>query len=60
VQRLPELRVLAHALPVATDRDEVTVVDEAIDERRGHDLIPKTAPHSSKPLFDVSTVDACS
>ena len=56
----PRARVLAHAVTVAADRDQVTVVDEAIDEGGGHDLIAEDFSHSSKPLFDVSTVDACS
>jgi hypothetical protein len=47
VQCLPELGVLAHAVAVAADRDDVAVVDEAIDERRRHDLVAK----DRAPLF---------
>ena len=39
VQGLPELGVLAHAVAVAADVDEVAVVQEPVDERRGHDLV---------------------
>ena len=41
MERLPELGVLPHAIAVAADRHEVAVVDEAIDERGGHDVIAK-------------------
>jgi hypothetical protein len=41
VQRLPELTVLAHPIAIAADGDEVAVMDEAIDELRGHDVVAK-------------------
>jgi hypothetical protein len=50
--------VLAHAVAVAANRDEVTVMDEAIDERRRHDVIAKDVAPLLKPLLEVSTVDA--
>ena len=39
MERVPELGVLAHAIAVAADRDQVTVVDEEIDGCGGHDLV---------------------
>ena len=33
-----------HPIAVASDVDNVTVVQKAIDQRRGHDLVPKNAP----------------
>ena len=56
--RLPQVRVLPHAIAIAADRYDVAVVDEPIDERRRHDVVAKDRP----PLFklDVRTVDACS
>lgn len=39
VQRLPQLRVLPHAIAVAADRDEIAVMHKAVDERGGHDLV---------------------
>ena len=34
------------------------MVKETINQRRGHDLVPKYTAQSSKPLFDVNTVEA--
>jgi len=39
VQGLPELRVLPHAVAVAANRDEVTVMHEAIDQCRRHHVV---------------------
>jgi hypothetical protein len=39
MQCLPELRVLAHAVAVAANRDQMTVADEPIDEGRCHRLV---------------------
>ena len=50
--------MLAHAVAAAADVDDMAVVQQAIDERSGHDLVAQDLPHSSKPLLDVSTVDA--
>jgi hypothetical protein len=44
VQRLPQLGVLSHAIAVAANRDQVAVVDQTIDERRGHHVIAKDIP----------------
>jgi hypothetical protein len=41
MQRLAELGVLPHAIAVATNRHEMTVMDEAIDERGRHHVIAK-------------------
>lgn len=35
-------------------------MDEAIDECGRHDVIAEDVPPILKPLFEVSTVDACS
>ena len=40
MQRVPELGVLSHPIAVAADRDDVTVVDQSIDERCG-EAIPR-------------------
>jgi hypothetical protein len=47
MQRMPEVGVLPHAVAVAADRHDVTVVDEPIDERGGHHVIAKDLA----PLF---------
>ena len=45
MEGLPELGVLAHAIAVAADGDEVAVVDEAIDQRRrDHVIAEDVAP----------------
>ena len=49
MEGLPELGVLTHAIAVAADRHEMTVVDEAIDEGGGHDVITKDVA----PLFEA-------
>ena len=43
-------------LPVNPDVHDVAVVEEPVDESRGHDVVAHTSPHSSKPLLLVSTV----
>ena len=50
MQRLPEVRVLPHAVTIAPDPHDVAVVDEPIDERRRHDLVAKDRPPLFKPL----------
>jgi len=50
VQGLPELGVLAHAVAVAADRDEMALMHEAIDERGGHDLVAEDAEMRTVPL----------
>ena len=48
----------AHPVSVAADVDDVAVVREAVDERRGHDLVAEhAAPLLEAPLLEVSTVD---
>jgi hypothetical protein len=39
MQCLPQYGVLPHAVTVAANRHEVTVMDETIDQGGGHDLI---------------------
>ena len=50
----------AHAVAVAADVDDVTVVQQAIDQRRGHHLIAQHLAPLIELLFEVSTVEACS
>ena len=47
MQGMPEVGVLPHAVAVAADRHDVAVVDEPIDEGRGHHVIAKDLA----PLF---------
>ena len=49
MKRLPEFGVLSHAVAVAADRHEMAVVDQAIDEGRGHDLIAEDVA----PFFEA-------
>ena len=39
VQGVPQIGVLPHPVAVAANGDDVAVVDEAIDQRRGHDVV---------------------
>ena len=41
MEGVPEVGVLPHAVAVAADRHDVTVMDEPIDQRGGHDLVAK-------------------
>src|SRR5690554_2898340 len=36
---LPQIGVLTHPIAIATDIDEVAVVQDAVDERRRHDVV---------------------
>ena len=44
MERLPQLGVLAHAVAVAADVDDVAVVKDSVDERRRHDVVPMISP----------------
>ena len=50
--------VLPHTVAVAPDVDDVTVVEQSVDERRRHDFVAEHAPAFLEALFEVSTVDA--
>jgi hypothetical protein len=52
--------VLPHAAAIAPDGDEMAMVDEAIDQRGCHDIVAEDVAPLSKPLLEVSTVNACS
>jgi hypothetical protein len=39
VEGVPELGVVPHAIAVAADVDDVAVMQEAVDERGGHDVV---------------------
>ena len=52
--------MIPHPVGVPPDVDDVAVVHETVDEGRRHDFVAEHAPQSSKPLFEVSTVDALS
>ena len=41
MERLPQLGVLAHAVAVAADVDDVAVVKDSVDERRRHDVVAR-------------------
>ncbi len=49
MEQLLEVSVLAHPVAVAPNVDDVAVVDEAIDQRAGHDVVPEDLP----PLFEA-------
>ncbi len=49
MEGLPKLCMLAHSVGVATDVDDMAVVQDAVDERRGHHLITE---HLA-PLFEA-------
>jgi hypothetical protein len=58
MELLPQLSVMAHPVAVAADREDVAVVQEPVDGGGRHDLVAEDLVHSSKLLFDVSTVEA--
>jgi hypothetical protein len=60
VERLPEVGVLSHPEAVAADVDDVKVVEEAVDQGGGHDVIAEDLAPLLEVLFEVSTVEACS
>ena len=39
MERFGELRVMTHPVAVAADVDDVTVVEQPVDERCSHDLV---------------------
>jgi hypothetical protein len=45
-----ELCVLAHAVAVAADVDDVAVVDEPVDEGAGHDLVAEDIAFEAEQL----------
>jgi DNA gyrase inhibitor GyrI len=58
VQRVPEIGVLAHAIAVAANRDDVAMVDEPIDERGRHHVVAEDVPNSGfqpddRPCFEL-------
>ena len=57
LQRVPEIGVLSHAVAVATNRDDVAMVDEPINERDRHHLVAKDLA----PLLEafVGRQDGC-
>jgi hypothetical protein len=52
-----ELAVLPHAVAVASDVNDVAVLDQPVDQGAGHDVIAEDLAHSSKLLLLVSTVE---
>ena len=65
MQRLPQFGVLTHAVAVAADRHQMTVMDETIDERGRHDLVTEDGDerrHIQAPalLMSPSTAFAAS
>ena len=54
---------VSHPVAVATDVDDVTAVEEAVQESGGHDLVVRRAgsrPSAGYPGSRLSIVDACS
>ena len=51
-------RMLAHPVAVAADVDDVAVVQQPVDEGGGHDIVSEDAAHFSKPLLEVSAMEA--
>ena len=49
MERQPQLGVLAHAVAVAADVDDVAVVKDSVDERRRHDAVA----HDLTPLLEA-------
>ena len=45
---------------VVSDVDDVTVVQQPVDERRGHHLVAEYNAPLLEALIDINTVDACS
>jgi hypothetical protein len=52
------LTVLPHAVAVAANRHEMTVVNKSVGQRRRHDIVTEDDAPLFEALFDVSTVDA--
>jgi hypothetical protein len=51
MKRLPELGAMAHPVAVAADRHDMAVVDEAVDESGGHDVVAEDlAPSPRSPV----------
>ena len=46
-ESLPEFPMMPHAIAVAPDVDDMTVMEQAVDERRGHHVIAE----DPAPLF---------
>lgn len=58
---LGEVGVAAHAVAVPADVDDVAAMQKPVEQRRAAmTSSPRMRPHSSKPLLEVSTVEACS
>ena len=53
MKRLPQLGVLSHSVAVAADVHDVAVVEDAVNERGGHDLIAHDdcAPQKVYPVL---------
>ena len=58
MERLPQLGVLAHAVAVAADVDDVAVVKDSVDERRRHDVVAHD-PREVKILMRVRSKYSC-
>ncbi|KES02997.1 hypothetical protein BU52_32950 [Streptomyces toyocaensis] len=51
------LEAVLEPVAVAVDRDDFAVVQEAVEDRGGQDLVAKTWPHSPKVLFEVRMME---
>ena len=50
MEDLGEVGVLAHAVAAPADVDDMAVVQQAIDESSGHDLVAQDGPSLKCPL----------
>ena len=58
MEDLGEVGVLAHPVAAAADVDDMAVMQQAIDERSGHDLVAQDLAPLLEAFMEVSTVDA--
>ena len=49
-----------HPVTVAPDVDDVAAVQEAVEQRGGHDLVVQDRAPALEALVEVSTFEACS
>ena len=50
----------SHPVAVAADVDDVTAVEQPVEQRGGHYLVAQDVSPLLEALFEVTTVEACS
>jgi hypothetical protein len=60
LERALQVGMSPHSVAVATDVDDVAMVEKAVDQRRRHNLVAKHIRPLLELLLLVSTVKACS